>query len=283
MNNLKYFFILTISILSINQYVYAADTPQESSNEYWTLNDTPPPESAPDIYPLYQSVINQMSLGYSFINYNFSGIGVGSAQATNLNVTKLFDMGVYIDLNYSTINKYHQYLTHHPSGSKELDLFGDYPMFQGLNAKVGYAFRVIPGTLYLIPYGHAGYNTNWATYTIFVNAPTNNNNLMQDYFITTGSGLKIDYRINKHVNTYYDFSVLYNKSQAPQFKYSNSLTNIGFNSTLGARFNVYKDFQLGINGFYQPIYYPNSPYLTPDVIAVTSSIAGMNLSFGLKY
>ncbi len=91
------------------------------------------------------------------------------------------------------------------------------------------------------------------------------NNLASDYFYTGGLGGKIDYRINHAIMLYADELYTYNwdnsgavksiQTSSNLYGKSYAATNYTFTSTLGARFNVYKALQLGVNGFwnnYQP-------------------------------
>ncbi|MDQ5921481.1 MAG: hypothetical protein QG673_1539 [Pseudomonadota bacterium] len=235
-----------------------------------------------DRFHLFQKFINQYSIGYQFIGINFSNVGNANAQDLNINVTKLFDMGIYIEANYDTFTYFSQFLQHHPDGSPSLDRYGDYPKFNGLNLKVGYALRPIPEHLYVIPYATGGYNSQWATYTVDVNAQQTAN-LTQNYFLTFGGGVKLAYRINSWINTYIDTSVVQNQSQAPALTYGASLTNYAFNTQIGTKIHLYDQLQCGLHAFYMPLYYPDSPANTPAKVAVTSYIYGAMFSLGLNY
>lgn len=267
--------ICSLLLLFMTTVSYAADS------DYYDNVEIPPPESAPDIYPLYQNFINQMSIGYTNLNFNFSNSGVASSNAVQLNLTKLFDMGIYLEATYQSLLNYSQQL-YGRADSRELELLGDYPVFNFYSIKTGYAFRVIPGIFYLIPYLNTAYSDNWATYTVFKNAD-DQINMTDDYFLTAGPGIKIDYRVNKYVNTYYDLSINYNKSMAPKLNYAQDLSSLNFAAVIGSKFNIYDDFQIGVQAFGNALYYPNSPYLTPVKVLVTSYVYGGTLTFGLKY
>ena len=235
-----------------------------------------------DRFRLFQKFINQYSIGYQFIGINFSDIGNANAQDVNVNVTKLFDMGLYLEANYDTFTYFSQFLQMHPNGSPTLDRYGDYPKFNGLNLKAGYAFRPIPAHLYIIPYATGGYNAQWTTYTVDVNA-RETANLTQNYFLTFGGGVKFAYRINSWINTYIDTSVVQNQSQAPALTYGASLTNYAFNTQIGTKIHLYDQLQCGFHAFYMPLYYPDSPANSPAHTAVTSYIYGAMFSLGLNY
>jgi hypothetical protein len=174
----------------------------------------------------------------------------------SLEIERLFGNGVWLDANLSQVTSYNQpNLGRLNGGNGSMVAFGQNPFMYSLTFKGGYSFEVVANHLQLIPYAMLGRNTNWATSTIIANgyAPL----VTRDYFYTGGLGGRLAYRIDSSVMLYLDQIYLYNWDNSGAIKYiqtapynygkSYAATNYGFTTTLGAKYNVWKDLQLGLN------------------------------------
>ena len=224
----------------------------------------------------FQQFENEYNIGYGYQSGDLvNGTGNGSnysAQSLNVEIERLFNDGIWIDGNYNMVTSYNQPNLgplNGGNGSSNIckdctagSEFGQDPFMFSLTFKGGYAFQVITNKLQLIPYAMLGRTVNWATSTVVANG---GKNLSSDYFYTGGIGGKIAYRINPTIMLYADELYTYNWDNSGAVKEiqtspelygkSYAATNYTITSTLGAKFNVVKDLQLGINGFwnnYQP-------------------------------
>ena len=124
----------------------------------------------------------------------------------------------------------------------------------GFNGKVGYAFPIVKEHLLLTPYGILGLNNN------AIAGQKNGANFNEEgalgtpanqLYYTGGVGARLEYLINRSIELYVDQSTTYNWDQT---SYANGIQpqNLyAFTSTLGAKFNLVKDFQVGVRAFYQ--------------------------------
>jgi hypothetical protein len=142
----------------------------------------------------------------------------------------------------------------------------------GFSLKAGYGFQLITDTLQIIPYAMLGRNSNVATSTVNANG---DQALASDYFYTGGLGARLDYRVNNTIMLYADQLYQYNWDnsgavkdiQVPMYGKTYAATNYEFTSTIGAKFNVWRDLQLGLNGFwtnFQPQSNISGLMYTPD-------------------
>jgi hypothetical protein len=243
---------------------------------------TPPANSNP--YSAFQQFDREYNLGYSIVSGNVSNgksNGVYNSQAMNLEVERLFDLGVWMDVSASLLTYYSQAAD--PSLPSLGTTTGSQPNFGGVNAKVGYAFPLIKDTLLLTPYGLVGRNTNLSSYTLVNSGQTTN--LTQDYFWTAGVGARLEYRLDHIFDFYLDQSAAYNASQAPTVQGLAPNNNYAYTTTLGAKFNLYRNFQLGAKAFYTNYYFTQGlTTVTPAGVASvpTNELGGM-LSIGLTY
>ncbi|MBP9743194.1 MAG: hypothetical protein KBD37_07550 [Burkholderiales bacterium] len=235
---------------------------------------------------------NEYNIGYGYQtgqlidgNQNTSNF---SAQSINLEVERLFDVGIWLDGNFNMVTDYSQpNLGALNGGDGSGDPFGQDPFMFSLTFKVGYAFEVVNHKLQLIPYVLAGRTVNWATSTVLANG---GENLSNDYFYTGGLGGRISYRINPTILVYADELYAYNwdnsgaiksiQSNPDLYGKSYAATNYTFTSTLGAKFNVYRDLQLGVSGFWNN-YQPQSN-ISGIIYTPTNTFGGM-VSAGLTY
>jgi hypothetical protein len=251
-----------------------------------------------DSYKPFQEFDNQYNAGYSITQYSLTN-GAGNQtlqqnQAISLDVERLFDIGVWFDVNANIVtatNSLGNRAIGTGQGNSQVPA-SQVPNLGGVNAKVGYAFQVIHKDLLLTPFVLLGRNTNVATSTIIGN---NFNNITNDYFITGGVGGRAEYRIDKYILLYADQTIAYNWDQSGPIGGVMPQNNMLYTTTLGAKFNVVKNLQLGLNGFYnnfQNMATPpntatsnggNLPNGTTTSIYQVQSNMGMMITAGLTY
>lgn len=232
-------------------------------------------------YQAFQEYDNEYNAGFGVTSGNLtngSTGGVNNTQYVNLEIEHLFNMGVWFDVNANLLTYYSQAID--PATPAVAQTTGSQPNFGGLNINVGYAFPLVKDTLMLTPYGTVGRNTNISSY-ILANQPTNIN-LTNDYFWSVGAGARLEYRINSTFDFYLDQNAVYNASQAP----TNGLApndNYQYTTTLGAKFNLYRNFQLGAKAFYTGNYFTQSLTTGSGTALVPQSSVGGLVSVGLTY
>jgi len=185
-------------------------------------------------YSKFQEFNNQFNFGYGF-SQSFLKNGTGSIAGVSQQSYNLDGLG---------------------SGASA---FNQMPNLGGLNGKVGYAFAVIPDTLSLTPYALIGRNTNLSASTAYNNKDANVSN---DFYYTGGVGGRVGYNVANFLNVYADGLVAYNWDQSGPLGGIPPQNNMVYTATLGAKFNVYKQLQLGVNGFYS--LYQNMASLPQD-------------------
>ncbi len=209
-------------------------------------------------YTQFQAFDNQISIGYGLQQQSTTAIGggnnnVSTSNIVNLEGERLLNNGVWIDANANMV--FGQGNTTQGS-APNTQIQQPVQSAYGFNGKVGYAFPLANQHLLITPYGTAGLNNNGIANT--VSAPngtdltsTNTSTTTNQFYYTGGLGGRIEYRINHAIELYADQAATYNWDQtsynggiAPQNYYL-------YTSTLGAKFNIVKDFQLGVKGFYQ--------------------------------
>jgi hypothetical protein len=207
----------------------------------------------------FQEFDNQIYIGYGTTygnltntynqnsNYGTTLIGIG--------VERLFDMGLWLRFDGTLMTGYSNFNSSNPNALT--GPLGQSPSVADLNIKVGYAFPVVKDTLLVTPYALMGRNTNLTSNSLNNNnasgtggTSTLNANVTQDYFLTGGIGGRIEYRINSVFDIYFDQNALYNSERSGPTSNYTSATNYQLTSTLGAKFNVWDELQLGLNGFY---------------------------------
>jgi len=232
-------------------------------------------------YSQFQAFDNQISIGYGMkedqtTKFNGGTNNIADSSMVNLEGERLLDNGIWIDLNANmTFNQGAANVYKNP-------VISNY----GFNGKVGYAFQVADTHLLITPYGIAGINNNELS---LVNLYNDNDSISQpgyavanQYYATIGGGGRLEYRINDYILVYGDQNVAYN---ADQTGYTNGAQNVySFTSTIGAKFNIVKDFQLGVRGFYTN-YQPSASSSDGDGEALSQpqSSMGALVSVGLTY
>lgn len=179
-------------------------------------------------------------------NYGTTQIGIG--------IERLFDVGLWLAFDGTLMTGYGNFNSTNPNAISVPA--GQNPSIANLNIKVGYAFPVVKDSVLLTPYLLAGRNTNLTSNSLNNNMTTNNNvnnvtaNVTQDYFLTAGLGGRIEYRLNRMFDIYFDQNAVYNSDRSEPTSTYTSATNYQFTSTVGIKFNVWEELQLGLNGFY---------------------------------
>lgn len=207
----------------------------------------------------FQAFDDEYNIGYGVANTQFTN-GAGDqtlqqSQFITLEVERLFDMGIWMDVGANMVlsqNSLGNQATGTGQGNSGIASYPGMPAsqdpnFGGVNIKVGYAFPILPEHLQVTPYGLVGRNTNMAMSTIVSNGYANVTN---DYYYTGGLGGRIEYRLNNYILIYGDQLASYNWDQSAPVGGVQPQNSMLFVSTLGAKFNVVKNLQLGINGFY---------------------------------
>jgi hypothetical protein len=212
-------------------------------------------------YSKFQEFNNQFNFGYgfsqSFLKNGTGSIAGVSQQSYNLEIERLLNSGVWFVVDGSIVVNS---LTNQVDGlGSGASAFNQMPNLGGLNGKVGYAFTVIPDTLSLTPYALIGRNTNLSASTAYNNKDANVSN---DFYYTGGVGGRVGYNVANFLNVYADALVAYNWDQSGPLGGITPQNNIVYTATLGAKFNVYKQLQLGVNGFYS--LYQNMASLPQD-------------------
>jgi hypothetical protein len=253
----------------------------------------------------FQEFDNQYNAGLGVNNITLYNGGnqqsLSQSQYMSLDVERLFDLGIWFDINANLVLSQNNLGTQ-ASGtgmaSSDVDNYPGMPASQdpnlgGVNAKIGYAFPILPERLQVTPYGLVGRNTNLSMSTIVSN---NFNNVTNDFYYTGGVGTRIEYRINKNILVYGDQLAAYNWDQSAPIGGITPQNNMVWTSTVGAKFNPYKSLQLGLQGFYTNYQAQASPpSATPTnnggssatgglyTIYQPQSSIGAQISIGLTY
>jgi hypothetical protein len=219
-------------------------------------------------YQAFQHFDNRVSFG---TNYGQGTLSTNNAtnsntynyNSINVEVEKLFDVGIWLDGQIGNLNTYEQ-------NGTTLAPLGSYQYLATANLKLGYNFPIVENSLSITPYFLIGKNANInflnnlvTTYNIVAPGVTglSNYGITQNYYVTTGLGLRLEYPINKYFDVFFDQFVAYNADQAPLkintpglFQGVNSFngdtSNTQYTSTLGLKVDLWDDLQLGANLFY---------------------------------
>ena len=246
----------------------------------------------------FQAFQNQYNIGYQFSQMTLINGDQHTApvnqQSINLEVEHLFDMGIWADANLNMVTYYSQpYL-----GSGNLNggpgdcadsqacALGQNPFMYSFTMRGGYAFSLLDDNLQLTPYAMFGRNANWAASTVVANGyqPASSN----DFFLTGGLGVRAAYRFGKTVMLYADQLYSYNWDQSgaiktiqvEQYGKSYAATNYQFTTTLGVRYNITPDFQVGLSGFWNNYQHQSN---IAGVVYIPQNTFGQMLSVGLTY
>jgi hypothetical protein len=205
-----------------------------------------------------------------------------TTQTYGLNVERLFDNGVWFDVDGNIASSS---LTNQTNGvGSGQSAFNQDPNLGGLNAKVGYSFIGVADHLLLTPYGLLGRNTNLSASTLVNN---NNSNISNNFYYTAGLGGRLQYLVNDTFSFYLDQLVGYNWDQSGPVNGIMPQNNMVYTTTLGGKFNVYKQLQIGLNGFYS--FYQNMASLPQDTTGTSvyspcnCGSYGGTISVGMTY
>lgn len=250
----------------------------------------------------FQLFENQYNIGYQFTQMTLINGQQQTAPVTqraiNLEVEHLFEMGIWADANFNMVTSYSQ-PTLGPDyanggsggqGSGQSDdqayAFGQNPFMYSFTLKGGYAFSVLNDELQLIPYAMFGRNANWAASTIVANGyqPAASN----DFFSTGGLGVRVAYRVAQDLMFYMDELYSYNWDnsgaiktiQTAEYGKSYAATNYQFTTTLGARYNVTQDFQVGVSGFWNNYQHQSN---VSGLVYIPQNTFGEMVTAGLTY
>lgn len=238
-------------------------------------------------YAPFQQFDDQYNIGFGFTSGNLtngSSGGTNNSQFINLEIERLFDIGIWMDINANLVTYYSEKADPAFAGVYPSQTTGSQPNFGGVNAAVGYAFPLVSKHLMITPYVTGGRNTNLST-TVMFNAGTANsgNNMTGDYFWTVGGGARLEYRVNSVFDFYLDQNLVYNASQAPGSTTSNPNDNYMATSTIGAKFNIWRNFQLGAKAFYNNYYFTQAQTAIAGNALVPENSVGGLVTVGLTY
>lgn len=207
------------------------------------------------VYSNFQAIDNQYNIGYGF---NFGSTkdsanqtGSFTGQSLNIEMEKLWDEGVWLDVSANVITAYYQ--TNNPTSNPYINngnISGSNANFGGVNAKLGYAVPVASKFL-VTPYVLGGRNTNVSTYALD-NIALQQKNIVDSYFWTGGLGGRMEYLPKPNLDLYFDFAAVYNLSMTPiqAGVFSGNPSYGSFSPTVGFKYNVYKELQLGASAYY---------------------------------
>ncbi|MCC2624800.1 MAG: hypothetical protein K0R14_673 [Burkholderiales bacterium] len=184
--------------------------------------------------------MNQTSSSYGTAA-GVPGKPVTTGNVLQLEAERLFNSGVWVDV-----------VGNMQFGAGPSTIIGSNPYngpSYGINGKVGYGFSMANQHLMLTPYGQVGMNNNAATQInelLFTSTPgvTANN-----YVYTAGVGGRLEYRINRAIELYADQNALENWDQSGMIGGIMPQNYASYTSTLGAKFNLAPNFQLGVKGY----------------------------------
>ncbi len=206
----------------------------------------------------FQKFDNEYYLGYGLSYGNLKNMyGQNSNFGTTyiaLGVERLFAIGLWGRVDASLMTGYSNFNSSDPNAFATP--LGLDPSIANFNLKLGYGFSLIPATLLITPYALVGRNTNLTANTLNNNQSINNGiaysdaNVTQDYFLTSGLGGRLEYLINNTIELYYDQNALYNSDRSNPNSSYNPVSNYQMTSTIGAKFNLWKQLQLGVTSFY---------------------------------
>ena len=205
-------------------------------------------------YTNFQAFDNQVSVGYGLQSQSTSPLGqagnntVSTSNLVQLEGERLLNNGIWINVDAQMV--FGQGSTTTSGTIANANLPGSQQPVQnnyGVNGKVGYAFLASTQHFLVTPYVTAGLNNNGIAgdYPTTAAQSTANN-----LYYTAGIGGRLDFRINKTIDLYADQSATYNFDQSSYGLGVAAQNMYALTSTLGAKFNLTKDFQLGVKGFY---------------------------------
>ncbi|RTK99058.1 MAG: hypothetical protein EKK57_10440 [Proteobacteria bacterium] len=213
-------------------------------------------------------------------NYGMTTIGFG--------VERLFDMGLWMRFDGTMMIGYSNFNSSNPNAITAP--LGQNPSIANLDMKIGYAFPVVKDTLLVTPYGLVGRNTNLSSNSLNNNMSTGSDgtttptiNTTEDYFLTGGIGGRIEYIPADWVELYFDQNALYSSDQSQPTSTYSSMSNFSFTSTLGAKFNVWQELQLGASAYYTRYALVNSATYAQQYQLNPQNDIGFMATIGLTY
>ena len=232
-------------------------------------------------YSLFQQFNNEFNLNFGMSGATLQNSTGSQANTTyGLEVERLFNNGVWFDINANIVVSS---FTNQSNGiGSGTSIVNQNPNLGGINLKTGDAFDIVSDHLLLTPYGLVGRNTNVAASTLYYN---NNSNITNDFYYTLGIGGRLDYLINKKVDLYLDQLVGYNWDQSAPLNGVMPQNNMVYLTTIGVKYNVYKQLQIGLNGFFN--FYNNMASIPQDTIGASVYVPvnsyGGAITLGLTY
>jgi hypothetical protein len=203
---------------------------------------------------LFQAFDNQVSMGYgqqqsTFGSYSTPTASTGNIYGTvnliNFNGEHLFNNGIWVNVNADTSFGAGPAGYATPTSLVNYANTSDY----GINTKVGYAFIVLEDHLQLIPYAMFGLNNVFSSVITPVTRLANPQ-VANAYQYTFAGGARLEYRINDVAFLYADQIFVYNWDASGIQNGVLSQNNVAYTSTIGSKFNVAENIQLGIKGFW---------------------------------
>lgn len=235
---------------------------------------------------LLQEFDNQVSIGYG-MQQNTSGYGTSNtvpvnswvystSNILNLEAEHLTNNGIWVNVNANAafgagpVNK--NPITGSNGGTYQSS---DY----GMNGKVGYAFTSAHQHLQITPYALLGMNNLASS----IQYASSTGSMANSFAYLGGVGGRIEYRINRTILIYGDQSVAYSWDQSGPQNNIAPQNEILLTSTLGAKFNLAQNFQLGVRGIYTNIQ-PQATNSSPTGFMMQSQQSyGALVSLGITY
>lgn len=228
----------------------------------------------------FQQFDNQISVGYSYSSntlYNNSNMNLQqnlNNNLFNLNIERLFDNGVWFDINGAFVFNSTQSIMQ----NSFIDVVQALGLPANITGKVGYAFPLLEQHLQLTPYFVSGKELNYNGVTVPA-AGFNNS-----FYYLLGGGGRIEYLINNNILLYFEQMVGYLKDSSGG---NINLSALNLTSVLAAKFNLTDNFQLGLQGFFNQINVidQNAGYnpITYTYRNINQSTFGGLLSVGYAY
>jgi opacity protein-like surface antigen len=252
-------------------------------------------------YTNFQNFDNQVSFGLNSQNGNFNTSQANgnpdqfSITSLNIEVEKLFDIGLWFDFNASVAQTNTQTEIVGIGASSNGSPLGSYAYLQTMNAKIGYNFP-ITDYFAIVPYINLGKNANLTMFNSLAGLEAKVN-VTNDFFYTAGGGLRLELPINKYFDIYLDQMVVANMDQTnfninalngnpADIMSPISSSNTQWTTTLGVKVNPWQKLQLGANVFYTNYndYSQQSVIiLNNNATSVPTTVFGFQLSAGFTF
>ena len=236
----------------------------------------------------FQQFDNQYSVGYG-VNQMSTGAASGSGELVgneyiNLEIEKLFNNNIWFDVNANLVTYSTSYgaIGSNANAASANGLVSANGNFGGINAKVGYAFPLLNNVLQVTPYVQGGRSTNLSGYAV-ANTELTGSNVTNAFYYTTGIGARLEYRVLDNVSVYADQSASYNFDQTNYYPGYNPQNTFQARSTIGVKYNVYKDLQIAAQGYYDGYNNGNSDAPAHQTVQMPYANIGGLISVGLTY